>query len=101
MQLTPRQLQTTPPNLRSQWLGVWNPTTPKTRQIVRCLTMLTHARSYLKCYPTLPGEATFCPIWAAQSGLPKLGSPIWLAPGCHARTAIRDPQFAAKGAQTF
>ena len=30
------------------WMGVCDPTTPKPRQIVRCLGILTHARSYLR-----------------------------------------------------
>ena len=55
MRLTPGQLQTPPhpPVTMVRCPGPYNPSNPlKPRQIVRCLGMLTHARSYLN--PSTP-----------------------------------------------
>ena len=59
MRLTPRQLRTAtphPPVTMVRCPGPYNPPNPlKPRQIVRCLRMLTHARSYLNPLNPLSG----------------------------------------------
>ena len=53
------------------WGGVWSdPTTPKPRQIVRCLRMLTHARSYLNPLNPLSG--------IPEGSIDSIGDPLGL-----------------------
>ena len=84
MRLTPRQLQTTPPHPPVTMVrcpGPYNlPKPPKPRQIVRCLIMLTHARSYLNPRSGIP-EGSIDPI---DRGYPRarstrsIGDPLGL-----------------------
>ena len=77
MRLTPRQLQTTAPHstvTMDRCLGSYNPPNPlKPRQIVRCLGMLTHARSWLNPLSGIPEGSIGSigdPLGLDRSGIP-------------------------------